>query len=76
MFINMPPVFPLPLFEGAILQEGKSLLSHLNLKSGSSDYPLVLLRKAGVDLITPEPVEKALHLFARLVTEMERVLIF
>jgi len=59
-----------------ILQEGKPAVERYLefLKSGSSDYPLNLLRKAGVDLTTPEPVEKALHLFARLVTEMERVL--
>ena len=59
-----------------ILQEGKPAVARYLefLKSGSSDYPLNLLRKAGVDLTTPEPVEKALHLFARLVTEMERVL--
>ncbi len=59
-----------------ILQEGKPAVARYLefLKSGSSDYPLNLLRKAGVDLTTPEPVEKALQLFARLVTEMERVL--
>jgi oligoendopeptidase F len=59
-----------------ILQEGKPAVARYLefLKSGSSDYPLNLLKKAGVDLTTPEPVEKALHLFARLVTEMERVL--
>jgi oligoendopeptidase F len=59
-----------------ILHEGKPAVDRYLefLKSGSSDYPLNLLRKAGVDLTTPEPVEKALHLFARLVTEMEAVL--
>lgn len=59
-----------------ILHEGKPAVDRYLefLKSGSSDYPLNLLKKAGVDLTTPEPVEKALHLFARLVTEMEAVL--
>ncbi|ABI69217.1 oligoendopeptidase F [Syntrophomonas wolfei] len=59
-----------------ILQEGKPAVARYLefLKSGSSDYPLNLLKKAGVDLTTPEPVEKALHLFARLVAEMEAVL--
>ena len=59
-----------------ILQEGKPAVARYLefLKSGSSDYPLNLLKKAGVDLTTPEPVEKALQLFARLVAEMERVL--
>lgn len=41
------------------------------LKAGSSDYPLNILKKAGVDLTTPEPVEKALQYFGKLVEEME-----
>lgn len=39
------------------------------LKGGSSDYPLNLLKKAGVDLTTPEPIESALHRFSELVEE-------
>ena len=42
------------------------------LKSGGSDYPVELLKKAGVDMITPEPVEKALAVFAGLLDEMEK----
>ncbi|MDD2510325.1 MAG: oligoendopeptidase F [Syntrophomonas sp.] len=59
-----------------ILQEGQPAVDRYLefLKSGSSDYPLNLLKKAGVDLTTPEPVEKALDIFARLVAEMEAVL--
>jgi oligoendopeptidase F len=41
------------------------------LKGGSSDYPINLLKKAGVDLSTPEPVEDALQYFGKLVEEME-----
>ncbi|SEM14601.1 oligopeptidase F. Metallo peptidase. MEROPS family M03B [Mesobacillus persicus] len=37
------------------------------LKSGSSDYPLELLKKTGVDLTTPEPIENALKKFTELV---------
>jgi len=33
------------------------------LSSGSSDHPLELLKKAGVDMTTPEPIEKALDMF-------------
>lgn len=39
------------------------------LKSGSSDYPLELLKKTGVDLMAPEPIENALKQFDALVTE-------
>ena len=41
------------------------------LESGGSDDPLVLLKKAGVDLTTPEPVQAALAEFDRIVAEME-----
>jgi len=40
------------------------------LKSGSSDYPLELLKKTGVDLSTPEPIENALQRFTELVDEL------
>ncbi|ABS22451.1 oligoendopeptidase F [Bacillus cytotoxicus] len=39
------------------------------LKSGSSDYPLQLLQKTGVDLTTPKPIESALERFKKLVEE-------
>ncbi|MBN1402473.1 MAG: oligoendopeptidase F [Anaerolineae bacterium] len=41
------------------------------LKSGGSDYPLELLKRAGVDLTTPTPVASALAEFERLVGELE-----
>ncbi|MBP3950396.1 oligoendopeptidase F [Bacillus suaedae] len=44
------------------------------LQSGSSDYPLELLKKAGVDLTTPEPIKHALRIFDDLVTEFEVLL--
>ncbi|PEB47484.1 oligoendopeptidase F [Bacillus pseudomycoides] len=39
------------------------------LKGGSSDYPLNLLKKTGVDLTTPKPIESALGRFDKLVEE-------
>ncbi|MGJ7909929.1 oligoendopeptidase F [Neobacillus sp. LXY-1] len=39
------------------------------LKSGSSDYPLELLKKTGVDLTTSEPIDNALNRFEQLVIE-------
>jgi oligoendopeptidase F len=44
------------------------------LRGGSSRYPLDLLRAAGVDLATPEPVRAALAEFERLVGELETLL--
>ncbi len=41
------------------------------LKSGGSDYPLELLKKAGVDLTTPKPVEDALKIFEKILVELE-----
>ena len=41
------------------------------LKAGGSDYPIELLKRAGVDMTTPQPVAAALSVFDRLVDEME-----
>jgi oligoendopeptidase F len=59
-----------------ILNEGnKAVEKYLEfLKSGESDYPINVLKKAGVDMTTPEPVNNALKLFSRLVDEMEELL--
>lgn len=54
------------------LLEGKpeTLENYLTfLKSGSSDYPLELLKAAGVDLTKPEPIQNALAIFGDLVEE-------
>ncbi|MCK9444206.1 MAG: oligoendopeptidase F [Tissierellaceae bacterium] len=44
------------------------------LKSGSSDYPLEVLKKAGVDMTSKEPVDNAMKLFSKLVEEMEQLM--
>ncbi|MGC3989605.1 MAG: M3 family metallopeptidase [Chthoniobacteraceae bacterium] len=44
------------------------------LKSGGSKFPIPTLQAAGVDMSTPEPVEKALALFAKRVAELEELL--
>lgn len=43
------------------------------LHSGASDYPIELLKIAGVDMSTPEPVAETLQLFDELVTQMEEL---
>jgi oligoendopeptidase F len=41
------------------------------LKSGSSDYPLEVLKKAGVDLTSPQPVEETFQVLASYVDRLE-----
>lgn len=59
-----------------ILKEGKAAVDrYINfLKSGGSDYPVELLKKAGVDLSTPEPVEAAMKHFEENLNELEALL--
>lgn len=52
----------------------ETLASYLEfLKSGSSDYPLGLLKKTGVDLTSPEPIQNALKQFSELVDEFAKM---
>jgi len=57
----------------SILNDGEEALQRYLtfLRGGSSKYPLDLLKDAGVDLTTPEPVASALAEFERLVGELE-----
>lgn len=41
------------------------------LRGGASAYPVELLRRAGVDMASPEPIEAALRVFGGLVEELE-----
>ncbi len=43
------------------------------LRAGGSDYPLAVLKKAGLDMATPEPTRTALNHFDNLVGEMEKL---
>jgi oligoendopeptidase F len=44
------------------------------LSSGSSDYAINLLKKAGVDMTTPEPLELTMKKMNRVMDEMEKIL--
>lgn len=44
------------------------------LKSGGSDYPLELLKKAGVDMTTPEPVNKAINMFSEKLEQLKELI--
>ncbi|MEA1961370.1 MAG: oligoendopeptidase F [Bacillota bacterium] len=59
-----------------ILEEGEPAVKrYLNfLQSGSSDYPIQLLQKAGVDLTKPEPVQKGLAYFGALLDQLEALI--
>ena len=59
-----------------VLQGGKKELSdYLGfLKGGCSKFPLDLLRGAGVDMESPQPVDTALQHFERLVDELDELL--
>lgn len=59
-----------------ILKEGKPAVDRYIhfLSSGGSDYPLELLKKAGVDLSTPKPVQDALNEFEKTLDELEKLL--
>ncbi|CUH96993.1 Oligoendopeptidase F homolog [Propionispora sp. 2/2-37] len=59
-----------------ILHEGSSSqTNYLHfLKSGGSDYSLNLLKKAGVDMNSPTPIEMTLTKFNTLLSELETLL--
>ena len=58
-----------------ILTEGESAVKDYKrfLSGGSSTDPISLLKIAGVDMSSPEPVNSALSLFGELVDEMAKI---
>ncbi|MBS5479273.1 MAG: oligoendopeptidase F, partial [Coriobacteriia bacterium] len=58
-----------------ILEQGApAVASYLDfLRGGCSKTPIELLRGAGVDLSTPQPVQDALYVFANLVQELDEL---
>ncbi|RSL31231.1 oligoendopeptidase F [Salibacterium salarium] len=59
-----------------ILEEGEPAVKRYLefLQSGSSDYPINLLKQAGVDMTSPAPVQEAMVLFEQTLNEMEQLL--
>ena len=59
-----------------ILKEGERAVADYKkfLSGGSSTDPISLLKIAGVDMSTPEPVNSALELFGSLVDELETLI--
>ncbi|WP_062048071.1 oligoendopeptidase F [Bacillus sp. JCM 19034] len=59
-----------------ILEEGEPAVTrYMNfLKAGSSDYPIEVLKQAGVDMTSSKPIEQALDVFEETLAEMEKLL--
>ncbi|SEN15251.1 oligoendopeptidase F [Mesobacillus persicus] len=59
-----------------ILEEGEPAVKRYidYLKAGSSDYPIEVLKKAGVDMASPKPIEDACKVFEEKLNEMEALL--
>ncbi len=59
-----------------VLTEGQPAVErYLNfLRSGSSDYSIELLKRAGVDMASPEPIRQAFQLFESYLSQMENLL--
>jgi len=45
------------------------------IQTGSSDYPVNILKKAGVDMTTTEPFQNTIRVFADLVDQYEKLLL-
>jgi oligoendopeptidase F len=44
------------------------------ISAGSSDYPIEILKKAGVDMTTAEPFNKTMDMMNRTMDEIEKIL--
>ncbi|WP_141603595.1 oligoendopeptidase F [Terrilactibacillus laevilacticus] len=59
-----------------ILEEGAPAVERYKnyLKAGSSDYPIEVLKGAGVDMTTSKPIEEAMQVFESVLDETEKLL--
>ncbi|OMF82338.1 oligoendopeptidase F [Paenibacillus peoriae] len=62
-------------FSKQILEEGQPAVDRYLgfLKSGGSDYSINILKKAGVDMSSPQPIREAMSVFEEVITEMEKL---
>lgn len=62
-------------FAKQILDEGAPAVDRYLgfLKSGGSDYSINILKKAGVDMSSPEPIRQAMSVFEGLIEQMEQL---
>jgi len=65
----------LALSEKVINGNGSDVQAYLSfLKSGSSKYPIEILKMAGVDMTSPDPVKSAIQKFNLLLNQLEELL--
>lgn len=62
-------------FAKQILDEGQPAIDRYTgfLKSGGSDYSINILKRAGVDMSSPEPIRQAMSVFEDIITEIEEL---
>lgn len=63
------------LSKGILTEGAPAVERYINfLKAGSSDYPIEVLKKAGVDMTSSKPIEDACKVFEEKLTELEQLL--
>ena len=63
------------LAEGILQNESDNRDKYLQfLKMGGSDYPINLLKNAGVDMSTSQPVESVINIFSETLKEMKELI--
>ncbi|OBR67426.1 oligoendopeptidase F [Paenibacillus oryzae] len=62
-------------FSKQILEEGAPAVERYLgfLKSGGNDFSINILKKAGVDMSSPEPIRQAMSVFEDLIQQMEQI---
>ena len=63
-------------FANSILENGEEAVGKYKsfLKAGSSDYPIKVLQNAGVDMLTPKPIEATMKTFENLLSILEKII--
>ena len=63
------------LISNVATNKGDAVKNYLSfLSAGSSIYPLNALKMAGVDLTSPEPVEKAFYFLAKVIDRLDNII--
>jgi len=63
------------LSKGVLSGDKNKLNAYLDfLRAGGSDYPIETLKKAGVDMSSPQPIQDTMDLFGELLDQLEELL--
>jgi oligoendopeptidase F len=63
------------LTKGVLSRDRNKMDAYLGfLKAGGSDYPIEILKKAGVDMSSPKPIQDTMDLFGELLDQLEDLL--